>query len=751
MTALPRVLNKVKTNCYRSMAFLRFVIVSGGLIALLAGCGGGGGNTSVSLETPTLSWSSPAAILYGTALGATQLNASSNYPGTFNYSPAAGTVMSAGPHTLTATFTPGNPSAVASGTVNTTLTVNQATPALTWNTPAAVIAGTALSSTQLDAASNVAGTFAYAPASGTVLNVAGTQLLSVVFTPADSTDYLSPSDSVLLPVQPSAVMPQYSWTNARIVGGGYVTGLYFHPNSQNLMYARTDVGGAYRRGPNDAQWVPLMDFISPANSNYGGVEALGLDPTNPNRLYLAVGEYAESWGSNGAMLVSTDQGATFKTVPLPFKAGSNDLGRGTGERIAVDPNLPSTVYFGTRAAGLQISTDYGSTWAKENGLPVTTTASADGVVAVLPIPASGSSQSPSSVVYAVTGGTGVGSDPVGIFVTTNGGSITSTWTPVSGQPSFTSASVSLAPLQARTGPDGSLYILYGDQPGPNTMTASQFWKFVPGSTWSTGTWTQISLPNQNLTINNSNGYGGIAVDPNHAGHLLLSTLAQYFPTADVIYRSTDDGVTWRDISSVKVNIYSQSPDLATHDVSLAPYQAFHNPVSQVSTGNWATSLAIDPFNPDHAVYGNGGEVWGTTDLTKADPSATSLGVVDWKIDAVGIEEGAIAGLWAPPSGDTLLLSSLFDNYGFAHQSLTVSPPQEMFNNPAATPTSMDYEQNIPTTVVRVTDGTGGASPIGVISTDAGLTWNAFLLHAGGEQGRRPDRACPGRDVHGLGN
>jgi hypothetical protein len=88
----------------------------------------------------------------------------------------------------------------------------------------------------------------------------------------------------------------------KIVAGGYVSGLYFHPKQPGLMYARTDMGGAYRWGPNDTQWVPLLDWISPATWWYGGPEAICLDPSDPNRLYIAVGEYAaENWGGNGAM------------------------------------------------------------------------------------------------------------------------------------------------------------------------------------------------------------------------------------------------------------------------------------------------------------------------------------------------------------------------------------------------------------------------------------------------------------------
>jgi hypothetical protein len=232
--------------------------------------------------TPTITWPTPAAITYSTALSATQLDATANVPGTFVYSPPAGTVLGAGTQTLKVQFTPndtthytvanssvslvvnqapltvtannatmiyggtlpaftagysgfvnGDTAAVLSGSpsltttatstspvgmytitatqgtltaanysfifFNGTLTISKASPTITWNKPAAITYGTALSTTQLDATTNVPGTFAYSPAAGTVLG-AGTSTLSVTFTPTDSTDYNTASASVAITV-----------------------------------------------------------------------------------------------------------------------------------------------------------------------------------------------------------------------------------------------------------------------------------------------------------------------------------------------------------------------------------------------------------------------------------------------------------------------------------------------------------------------------------------------------------------------
>jgi hypothetical protein len=152
-----------------------------------------------SSNVPTITWSTPAAVPYGTALGNTQLNATANVAGTFAYTPATGTVLTAGTQTLSATFTPSDTKTYSAATASVQLSVSQARPVISWSTPAPVATGTVLSAAQLNATASVPGTFVYAPAAGTV-PAAGTQTLTAAFTPTDATDYAAASAHVSLTV-----------------------------------------------------------------------------------------------------------------------------------------------------------------------------------------------------------------------------------------------------------------------------------------------------------------------------------------------------------------------------------------------------------------------------------------------------------------------------------------------------------------------------------------------------------------------
>jgi alpha-tubulin suppressor-like RCC1 family protein len=153
------------------------------------------------MKTPSIvTWSAPASIVYGTALGAAQLNAAADVAGTFTYTPAAGTVLSAGSgQTLSVTLTPTDAS-YTSATARVPITVVQATPTITWKAPASIVAGTPLGAAQLNATASAPGTFVYTPAIGTVLPAGAAQTLLVEFTATDSVNYTKATATVSITV-----------------------------------------------------------------------------------------------------------------------------------------------------------------------------------------------------------------------------------------------------------------------------------------------------------------------------------------------------------------------------------------------------------------------------------------------------------------------------------------------------------------------------------------------------------------------
>jgi len=81
---------------------------------------------TVERLVPAVTWTNPAAITYGTALGGTQLNASTPVAGTFAYSPTSGTILPAGTHGLTNEFTPTDATAYVGTTGTVSVVVNPA-------------------------------------------------------------------------------------------------------------------------------------------------------------------------------------------------------------------------------------------------------------------------------------------------------------------------------------------------------------------------------------------------------------------------------------------------------------------------------------------------------------------------------------------------------------------------------------------------------------------------------------------------
>jgi RHS repeat-associated protein len=207
---------------------------------------------TVVQATPIIVWNPPAAIAHGTALSATQLNAqiydansnlvacpvsiAPSVPNTCYYTPAANTVLHAGPEILTVTYTPSNTTDYTTVTDSVTLNVNKTIPIITWPTPASISDSAALSAVQLNAVVTdpttgnvISGNNVYTSAGGTILtagsilNTPGEQLLTVTFTPTDTADYAVATARVAIRVTGGA---KYDTGTVTLTVGGATVAQY---------------------------------------------------------------------------------------------------------------------------------------------------------------------------------------------------------------------------------------------------------------------------------------------------------------------------------------------------------------------------------------------------------------------------------------------------------------------------------------------------------------------------------------------
>jgi photosystem II stability/assembly factor-like uncharacterized protein len=450
-------------------------------------------------------------------------------------------------------------------------------------------------------------------------------------------------------------------------------------------------------------WEPLLDWLSYEDLNLMGVESIALDPSDPDRVYLSCGTYTLPHVPNGAILRSSDRGKTFQRTDMPFKMGANENGRGNGERMAVDPNNGKIIYLGTRNNGLWKSTDRGESWSQVLNFPDITEAPPDsikdpnelrrwgwqnrgsGIVFVIFDPQSRSAGNASSTIY-------VGVSLINrenLFRSTDAGKI---WHPVPGQP------MQYRPTHAMLASDGTMYLTYGNTPGPSRMTDGGVWKLNT----KTDVWTEIS-PDKPNSQTRAFGYAAVSVDAHNSQVVIASSYHRYgIANGEDIFRSVDGCKTWKQVFG----------NGGTLDSTLAPYTA--------RTGiHWLFDIEIDPSDPDHAMFttGYGGhETFNLTDMDRGKPTK-------WSVMSSGIEETVALELLSPPKG-AHLITAIGDYGGFVHWDLDKPAPGGNFDNPRFENTSgVVCAENNPDIIVRVGRATNynPGKNIGY-STDGGKTW-----------------------------
>ena len=481
----------------------------------------------------------------------------------------------------------------------------------------------------------------------------------------------------------------YRWANVPIHGGGFVTGLELHPTEAGLLYARTDVGGAFRHDPATGRWIALNDAIGGLDNAFMelGVASVALDPQDPDRVYLSCGQYVAWWAPAATVLRSTDRGATWQRTTLPFKLDGNSDGRNTGENLVVDPNLGSVLLLGTPDSGLWRSTDHGATFTQLAAFP------AGNVTWVVFDRRSATTGSASQTIYAGLAVSTAGSPSV--FRSTDAGA---TWSALPGQPtaltvgSGDTSPTQPIPQQAALAYDatGRLFITYGNALGPNGVTTGAVWRYDTAS----GVWTNITPtpapPSQ------QGGFGGVSVSAQNPAVIAVSTLGRWWP-GDEIYRSTDGGATW-----------SSRLRSGTLDHSSAPWSASLNP-------HWIGDVEIDPANADRALFVTGYGLFQTTNFNATAPA--------WAFHNNGLEETVPTGLVSPSSGPELV-SVIGDFDGFRHDDVSSPAPGTRHTPSHGTNRSIAVASLAPTILARTFGGAAGA-PRGAYSTDGAATWTDF--------------------------
>ncbi len=507
-----------------------------------------------------------------------------------------------------------------------------------------------------------------------------------------------------------SIEDEYDWGTLEISGGGFVSSIV---TGDTQMYARTDVGGAYRYDYDSQTWVQLLDFLTEADRGLLSVDAIAVDPTDDNTIYMLCG-CAYFSDARTVIFRSHDAGETFDQIDVTdlVQVHGNGYGRQCGEAIAVDPDNPDIIYCGGDVAynssGLIMSEDGGDTWKSVDGysnlgffsssinwptwenhiVHSNTSDSYENQNGVACIAITGGK------VYVGTSSTGTGNVAVADV----------------GSDNFTTLSselpTSIYPSRINLDADGNLLICYI---GGLTFTSS------PGAAYryntTTGTLTDISPT--------SNSIGAVYSDPNDANKLVACTCAVWYSQlwyedawnddnvcwGDEFFKSTDGGATWTEMTPGNAQ-YWAGPLMANYlqdgGVDWIRNNAIH----------WAGAIVLDPRDPDRFLVTSGNGVFACDDTWDEIPTIY--------FHADGIEEVVALDFASSPNG--LNYSAIGDYDGFIHykdgtRAQQYSPRMDSIASNAST-VSIAYCPTDPNVMVRSSESDGK----GFYSLDAGVTW-----------------------------
>jgi hypothetical protein len=469
----------------------------------------------------------------------------------------------------------------------------------------------------------------------------------------------------------------YTWKSVTKGGGGYVTGTVVHPQNSDLVYARTDVGGAYRWDPAGQRWIPLLDEFS--ESPCYRVDSMNVDPSDGggNKVYVAAGR-----NTPGKVLRSSsrgDQGTWVDTgLPSSVELSGNGDYRWAGERLVIDPNKPGRAFLGSREDGLWLNTDIDASTVSSPAWSQISTS-------LVPVGSGTGSERDGSNKIGVTfvafhkngGVNGSGHTNIiyagvfgdGIYRSTNAGS---TWSQVSGGPS--------QPLQGKVDPSGNLYVTH--------TSGVRKWN---GSSWSNITPAGLSTQ-----------FAGLDIHPDDSDKIIVAQ--RIGASGNDIFLSTNGGSSWS----------ANKAGNATYTVSWWPTSWHASAIS-------AVRFAPSGSNPNRVWFSDWYGLWTTNDVTTSSPA--------WNQYEKGHEElvmHAIRAVSPNGSNPAIIYSGAADIGGLRHSDLDVSPGAGDKLSGNQDMNSIDVYEGDNEIVYRVgntrsstTNGNGWKS------TDGGDNWTLF--------------------------
>ena len=136
-------------------------------------------------------------------------------------------------------------------------------------------------------------------------------------------------------------------------GIGRLNGVSFSPDDSDIMYASAAAGGVWRTTDGGINWIPVGDF----NDAIGASDIVVVGTASDDILYLATGDRDHSDTYSVGILKSTDGGDTWYTTALSWTQNQGRL----IYRLIVDPNSSNILYAATND-GVYKTTNAGGVW-----------------------------------------------------------------------------------------------------------------------------------------------------------------------------------------------------------------------------------------------------------------------------------------------------------------------------------------------------------------------------------------------------